>query len=86
MLRKRSKTQHTDLSSTGAFIDTTGERKRRTKRRSKRRVEVTEEEERELESLVFGGQPFKPVEPDSGGDVSSEEVSFWNKSVLLLRQ
>ena len=62
-----------DLSSTGAFIDTTGERKKG--RKCHILVEsCVDREEEELEALVFGR--LKPAQVLSeGGEYSSEEVS-----------
>ncbi|CAI8037089.1 U3 small nucleolar RNA-associated protein 18 homolog [Geodia barretti] len=62
-----------ELSSAGAFIDTTGERG---KKRKKIPVQVTgafaDREEEELEALVFGRQLFKRVE-ESGSETDSSE-------------
>lgn len=58
-----------DLSSAGAFIDTSGDRNMKGKKtvQEKNRDDMDEEE---LEALVFGTQPFKPAE-----DSSTEEVT-----------
>lgn len=58
-----------DLSSAGAFIDTSGDRNMKGKKtvQEKTREDIEEEE---LEALVFGKQPFKVAE-----DPSTEEVT-----------
>ena len=70
-----------DLSSTGAFIDTTGERKKN-KKREKILVEaaVADEEEKELEALVFGRQLFNKPQTY---EYSSEEVNDRKDSFIL---
>lgn len=58
-----------NLSSVGAFIDTSGETnvKRKKTVQEKTRADLEEEE---LEALVFGRQPFKPAEDDSSEEVN----------------
>ena len=65
-----------DLSSTGAFIDTTGERKKTRKSRILVEPRVDKQEE-ELEALVFGQlKPTQVLSEEYGGEeYSSEEVS-----------
>lgn len=77
MLRSQGK----DLGSVGAFIDTTGS-KRKKNQGYHVRTDITTEEEEQLGALVFGKQPFKPR--DTGGEIGGtdseeeeEEVSRW---------
>lgn len=58
-----------DLSSAGAFIDTSGDRNMKGKKTVQEKTKEDIEEE-ELEALVFGKQPFKPAE-----DSTTEEVT-----------
>lgn len=82
MLRRAKKPEESDLTSTGAFIDTAGEGKKKGKRRMQIEASADTEEE-ELEALVFGGQPFKRTEVFSEEHTDeSEEVNSWKKSVV----
>jgi len=78
MLRSQGKE---DLSSAGAFIDTTGA-KRKKRQEYYVRTDITTEEEEQLEALVFGRQPFKPR--DAGrrpSETDSEEEEEEQKEV-----
>lgn len=74
---KMSNPQEYDLSSAGAFIDTSGDRNMKRKKavQEKTRGDIEEEE---LEALVFGKQPFKPAE-----DSSTEEVTDYARTHVL---
>ena len=81
--RKTQMLRSEDLGSAGAFIDTTGA-KRKKKQEYYVRTDITTEEEEQLEALVFGRQPFKPrdagrrlSETDSEEEEEQEEVSRW---------
>ena len=84
-----------DLGSAGAFIDTTGERKKTRKNRVLVEPRGDKEEE-ELEALVFGGLKSARVfsEEYDSGECSSEEVrtslaclvTFVTDRVAALRQ
>lgn len=75
MLRTEAAEEQPDkseLSSAGAFIDTVGDVKQKRKKKKIIYEELEREEEAELETLVFGRQPFQPT--SGGADISSEEV------------
>ena len=84
MLRRAARKQKdSDLSSSGAFIDTAGDRRKKVeKTKTKVRAELNDEEEAELEALVFGAQPFKPSKTFSD-DLEERSSSEEEEEVTL---
>ena len=69
-MQRENAGEGTDLGSAGAFIDTTGENKRK-KTRITHSETFARREEEELEALVFGGRVFQPQGAESSDDSES---------------